>query len=61
MEIIDKIGDVTMTETMKKKYKLEKGQWGYAIDSILDKAIRVDTQFLVGKVMWNVAPMRSHQ
>lgn len=51
MEIVDKSVNVTMTETLKNKYKVKKGQRGYAIDSISDKAVRVATQLLKGKVM----------
>ena len=40
-----------MIETLKKKYKLLKGQQGYVIDSISDEAVHVATQLLAGKVM----------
>lgn len=50
-EIVDRSGDVTMIDNLKKKYKLKKGQRGYIIDSILDNAVHVTTEFLVGKVM----------
>lgn len=43
MEIVAMSGDVTMTETLKKKYNLEKKQQGYAIDSILNKGVHVAT------------------
>lgn len=36
---------------MKKKYKLEKKKRDYMISSVNNKAIRVATQILVGKVM----------
>ena len=36
---------------MKAKYKLEKKKRGYAISNIKDKAVRVATQILAGKVM----------
>lgn len=52
MEIADKSGDVRMTKTMKKKYKMEKWQRGYSIDNISDKAVHIATQLLVRKVMW---------
>jgi len=42
-EIVDSSGDVMMIETQKKKYKLEKGQQRYVIDSILDKVVHVAT------------------
>lgn len=42
-EIVVKSGDVTMIETLKRKYKLEKGQRGYVIDSISNKAVWVAT------------------
>ena len=51
MKIIDICGDLTMTEALKKKYKLEKKQRGYAIDSIPDKGDCVATQLLARKVM----------
>lgn len=44
-------GDVTMMESLKKKYKLEKNQRGYAIASIQDKGVRIATELLAGKVM----------
>ena len=43
--------DLAITEAMKTKYKLEKKKRGYAISNIKDKAVRVATQVLVGKVM----------
>jgi len=46
-----KSNDLAITEAMKKKYKLAKKKRGYAISSINDKAVRVVTQMLVGKVM----------
>jgi len=36
---------------MKAKFRLEKKKRGYAISSINNKAVRVATQILVGKVM----------
>jgi len=43
--------DLALAKAMKMKYKLEKKKTGYAISSIKDKAIRVATQILTGKVM----------
>jgi len=40
-----------LRETLKKKYKLEKGQRGYAINSISNKAFHVSIQLLAGKVI----------
>jgi len=42
---------LAIVEAMKKKYKLAKKKRGYAISNIIDKAIKVETQILVGKVM----------
>ena len=36
---------------MKKKYKLKKKKKGYTISSSNNKAVRVVTQILVGKLM----------
>lgn len=35
--------DVGLAETMKAKYKLEKGKCGYVIASINDRGVRVTT------------------
>lgn len=43
--------DLTIAETMKKKYNLEKKRRGYAIISIQNKGVCISTQFLAGKVM----------
>ena len=42
---------MALTEAMKKKFKLEKKKRGYAISSINNRAVKVATQILVGKVM----------
>ena len=49
-EIVDKSGDVTMTKTLKRKYKLEKGKRLNIIDNISDRAVCVATQLLARKV-----------
>jgi len=46
-----KSSDLAIAEAMKKKYKLEKKNRGYAITSIKKKAVRVVTQILASKVM----------
>lgn len=43
--------DFSLTEVRKTKHKLEKKKRGYVISSMKDKAIRIATQILVGKVM----------
>lgn len=50
-EIVDRSGDVTMIDNLKKKYKLKKGQRGYAIDGISYSIVHITTQLLAGKVM----------
>lgn len=42
--------DLAIVEAMKK-YKMENKKRGSAISSIKDKAIRMETQILIGKVM----------
>ena len=42
-EIVDRSGNVTMIDNLKKKYKLDKGQQGYIIDSISNNAVCVAT------------------
>lgn len=43
-------GELALAEAMKKKFKLEKKR-GYAISSISNPAVKVETQILAGKVM----------
>ena len=43
--------DLSLTEAMKTKYRLEKKKRGYTISSIKDNAVRMATQLLAGKVM----------
>ena len=46
-----KRSDLAIAEAMKKKYKLEKKKRGYTISNINDKAVKVASQILAGKVM----------
>lgn len=41
--IVGTSSDVGLTETMKDKYKLEKGKCGYVIVSINDRRVQVAT------------------
>lgn len=51
-EILEgKSSDLAILEAMKKKYKLEKKNRGYAISSINNKAVRIATQILEGKLI----------
>jgi len=43
--------DLAITKAMKEKFKLEKKKRGYAITSINNKVVKVETQILVVKVM----------
>ena len=51
VKIVGQSGDLVLTETMKKKYKLEKKQRGYVITSFQDKRVHIATQLLARKVM----------
>lgn len=42
--ITGKSGGLEFTEVMKKKYKLEKKNMGYAINKINDKGVHIATQ-----------------
>ena len=42
---------MAIAKAIKKKYKLAKKKRGYARSNINDKAVRVATQILLGKVM----------
>ena len=44
-------GELALMEAMKKKFKLEKKKWGYAISNINNPIVKVETQILAGKVM----------
>ena len=46
-----KSSDLAIAEAMKKKCKLKKKKRGYGISNISDKAVKVETQILAGKVM----------
>jgi len=46
-----KSSDLAVAEAMKRKYKLAKKKWGYAISSMSDKAVKVAIQILADKVM----------
>lgn len=49
--IVGKGSDLTLAESMKAKYKLEKKRTGYVISSIKDNVVHVVTQLLARKVM----------
>lgn len=45
-------GELDLAKVMKKKFKLEKKKWGYAISNINNPTVKVATQILQGKVIW---------
>lgn len=49
--ITRKGSNLALAKAMKAKYKLEKKKRGYAISSIKDKGVHIETQLLAGKVM----------
>jgi len=50
-DIAEKSSDLGLAEDMKAKYKLEKKKWGYVIESIKYRGVRISTQFLASKLM----------